>query len=98
MQVSPSHVQFTFADGEKQAAGSLVSIPVPQLDGHVIDVHCVETPTPILLGLDVHAALGLVIDYQHKTVWSYKLRRFLDIRELPSGHFALDLRPLTHRE
>ena len=58
-----------------------------------IRVHCIETPTPILLGLDFHQQFGCVADFRHKTCWSYELDRFLAVVTLPSGHLAVDLRP-----
>ena len=92
-EIEPSTVEFTFADGERSQAGSRVVIPVAKLDGEPVGIHCMETPTPILLGLDFHRQLGCVVDYHHNTVWSYKHGRFLDVEQLPSRHLAIDLRP-----
>ena len=55
-------------------------------------MHYVETSTPILLGLDFQQ-FGCVVDFKHKTCWSYELDRVLAVVTLPSRHLAVDLRP-----
>ena len=51
-----------------------------------IGIHCVDTPTPILLGLDLHRQLGCVVDYVNNSCWIYKQQRFLQIVVLTLGH------------
>jgi len=93
LEIEPSAVEFTFADGERSQAGSRVLIPVAKLGGEPIGVHCMETPTPILLGLNFHRQLGCAVEYHYNTVWSCKHGRFLEVEQLPSRHLAIDLRP-----
>ena len=91
--VNPSTVEFTFAGGEREPAGSEVTFQVEALDDYPMKFHCVKTPTPILIGLDVHRDLGLVVDFHYKTAYSYAMNKFIEIVTLPSGHMALDLTP-----
>ena len=92
-EVGDSNVEFTFADGEREPAGSLVTLPVESLDNEPVAIHMVGTPTPILLGLDLHEQLGLVVDYRYGTCYSYDKQRFLDVTRLPSRHLAINLAP-----
>ena len=94
MDVKKSQIEFTFADGEREPAGSAISFPLASLDNERVLINCVDKPTPILLGLDFHRQLGCVVDYQYNTCWSYKLGRFLSVVELPSRHLGLPLAPL----
>ena len=94
VEVGKSAIEFTFADGERSAAGSTVIVPVQSLDNEKVVINCVDKPTPILLGLDFHRQLECVVDYKNNTCWSYKLNRFLDVTQLPSRHLGLMLAPL----
>eukprot|EP00969_Alexandrium_andersonii_P043595 1911166-Alexandrium_andersonii.AAC.1 len=60
-EVTASNVEFTFADGERQAAGSMVIFCPDVVSNVPVGINCVETPTPVLLGLDA-------VSYTHLTL------------------------------
>ena len=85
-------MKFTFAGGDQEHSATVVSLPVPDLDGERLEVQTVANEaTPILLGVDTLRKLGLVIDYAHDRAYSYTLQKMIPVQCLPSGHLAVRL-------
>ena len=94
VSLEQSRVRFTFAGGEQSEAQSLLSLPLPVLEGHCLQVHPVPNPhTPILLGLDNLRKFQMVLDFGNDTCYSKVLQRYLPTIRLQSGHLGL---ALTH--
>ena len=47
--------------------------------------------TPLLLGADTLRRFGMVVDYAHNQVYSYRLGKEIPVVTLPSGHLAIHL-------
>ena len=98
------HMNFTFANRQQDSSvSSLVfsryfearkTLPASRIK---ISLAVFDKDSPVLLGLDLIGALGIVPDVNNRTVYASTLGRFLPIVRLPTGHLAWDLRP-TRRE
>ena len=86
--VETSPVEFTFADGERTPARSKVIAPMSALSGTRVGIHAIPTPTPALVGLDLHDQLGCVIHYRYGTCRNYELGRFVEVTRLPSNYLG----------
>ena len=52
-----------------------------------------NTKTPVLIGTEMLRYYGLVLDYQHDTVYSHRLQQMIPAVRLPGGHLAIQLLP-----
>ena len=90
--MAPSAVQFTYAGGDRDASTTAIEVPVPALDYQTVKIQTVSNKdTPLLLGADTLRRFGLVVDYAHNKVYSYKLGKEIPVVTLPSGHLAIHL-------
>lgn len=90
---------FMFANGEKNESVSTYVFPrYFEGDDENVTTACLsfavfDKSSPILLGMDVAAALDVIIDTTKGTVFSRLLGRLLPTMRMPTGHLAWDLRP-----
>ena len=95
MEISPhKNLGFSFAGGDRPDAPSRVTFNVKDLNNEPVSVYVLDRKSPVLLGIDMLKKYGLVIDYEHNTVYSHRFQRAIPATVLPSGHLALNLTAL----
>ena len=80
---------FLFGGGERTQSNTKAVVPNDCLTNG-LGIHVVANPnTPFLLGLDTLREYGSVLGYQHDTVYSHVLERYIPSKVLSSGHIGI---------
>ena len=98
MEIFPhKNLGFSFAGGDRADASSKVTFKVKDLNDEPVSIYVLDRKSPVLLGIDMLKKYGLVIDYEHNTVYSHRFQREIPATVLPAGHLALNLTELGTR-
>eukprot|EP00959_Pyramimonas_sp_CCMP1952_P208866 4368735-Pyramimonas_sp.AAC.1 len=86
MEICPhKSLGFSFAGADRADAPSKVLFNVQDLDAESVSIYVLDRKCQILLGTDVLEKCGLVIDYEHNTLYSHRFQREIPATVLPQA-------------